>query len=779
MKINFWLLTVLFFLGFSETERKSVVFMIGDSTMADKPTAGNPERGWGQFLPEYFTAGVQIKNLAVNGRSTKSFLKEGRWDSVMKYLKKDDYVFIQFGHNDQKLEDSNRYAAPQTLYRKNLIRFVTDTRSKGATPILVTPVMRRKFDALGKFIDQHGEYPDVVRSVAKEMDVALIDLHAASRTLIEKEGVEGSKKLFLWIDPKHFSATPEGKKDDTHFSAYGAASMASLVCAEIFAKQLTLARYLKPSAHPEKFAFELPKIYEPHFKKDTFNIRDFGAKNNGEFLNTESINRAILTCSRQGGGTVIIPAGLWLTGPIVLQGKVNLHTERGALVLFTEDRKQYPLVLSSYEGVVAARCQSPVSGTDLQDVAITGEGIFHGSGDAWRPVKKGKVTESEWKKLVASGGVLSSDKANWFPSESALKGSVSNNIGKLVPGSQLTDYEDIRDFLRPNMLRLTNCNNVLLEGVSFENSPAWTLHLSMNRHVTIRKVTVKNPAYGQNTDALDLESCANVLVDECSFDTGDDGICIKSGRDEEGRRRGIPTENVIARNTTVYHAHGGFVVGSEMSGGAKNLFVSNCTFIGTDIGLRFKTTRGRGGVVENIYASNIAMKDIAGEAVLFDMYYMAKDPIPLAGEKREMPVIETLPVTEATPVFRNFYFHDIVCKGADKAIFIRGIPEMNISNIQMSNMVMASRKGIECTEAKGIHLSHIRLVTDDTNPLIYLQNCSDMSFTNIEQEGDVKLLFSINGNRSRNIQVSHSELQRVSNKTAFDFGALPSSIVFK
>ncbi len=779
MKNSFWLLLALFILGFSETERKSVVYMIGDSTMANKPTAGNPERGWGQLFPEYFTNELQFKNLAVNGRSTKSFLREGRWDSVMKYLKKDDYVIIQFGHNDQKMDDSNRYAAPQSLYRQNLIRFVTDTRAKGATPILVTPVMRRKFDEQGKFVDQHGEYPGVVKAIAKEMNVTLIDLHASSQSLIEKEGLEGSKKLFLWIEPKHFAAAPEGKKDDTHFSAYGAACIASLVCAEINAKQLSLARYLKPSAHPEKFAFELPKIYEPHFKKDTFNILNFGAKSNGEFLNTEAINHTILTCSQNGGGTVIIPAGLWLTGPIVLQGKVNLHADRGALVLFTEDRKQYPLVLSSYEGVVAARCQSPLSGTDLQDVAITGEGIFHGSGDAWRPVKKGKITESEWKKLIASGGVLSADKTIWFPSEGALKGSVTNNIGKFVPGSRLVDYEDIRDFLRPNMLRLTNCSNVLLEGVSFENSPAWTMHLSMNRHVTIRKVTVKNPAYGQNTDALDLESCANVLVDECSFDTGDDGICIKSGRDEEGRRRGIPTENVIARNTTVYHAHGGFVVGSEMSGGARNLFVSNCTFIGTDIGLRFKTTRGRGGVVENIYAANIFMKDIAGEAVLFDMYYMAKDPIPQAGEKREMPLIETLPVTEATPIFRNFYIHDIVCRGADKAIFIRGIPEMNISNIQMSNMVMVSRKGIECTEAKGINLSHIRLVTDDSNPLIYLQNSSDMVFEDIQHSGEVKLLFSINGNLSRNIQVSHTSLQNVANKTAFDFGAKPSSIVFK
>ena len=195
-----YLLALLMMMGFGVAEKKIHVFMIGDSTMADKPLADNPERGWGQLFPKYFTDEVQIKNNAVNGRSTKSFIKEGRWDSVMKYLQKDDYVFIQFGHNDQKIEDTNRYAAPKTLYRENLIRFVNDTRSKGANPILLTPVMRRKFDTNGKFVDQHGEYPDVVRAIAKEMNVPLIDLHKSSQALIEQHGVEGSKNLFLWID---------------------------------------------------------------------------------------------------------------------------------------------------------------------------------------------------------------------------------------------------------------------------------------------------------------------------------------------------------------------------------------------------------------------------------------------------------------------------------------------------------------------------------------------------------------------------------------------------
>ncbi len=772
-------LLVLTALAFQIPQKPIRIFMIGDSTMADKPLTDNPERGWGQLFPQYFTSDVTIKNHAVNGRSTKSFLKEGRWDTVLKYLQNGDWVFIQFGHNDEKIEDSNRYAAPQTTYRDNLVRFVKETRAKGANPILVTPVMRRKFDAAGKFVDQHGEYPDVVRAIAKEMNVPLIDLHRSSQALIESQGVEGSKKLFLWIDPKHFKTAPDGRKDDTHFSEYGAAEIASLVCNELQQKNIALAQYLKPSIHPEKMVYELPKIYQPHFKKDTFNIATYGAKNDGITLNTAAINKTIEACVKNGGGTVMIPQGLWVTGPIVLQSNIELYAAKGALVSFTPDRTQYPLVKASFEGVDAARCQSPISATNAENIAITGSGIFNGSGNVWRPLKKGKVTDTEWKRLIASGGVLTEDKTGWYPSAGALKASLTADIGKLSSGRELKDFEEIRDFLRPNMLRITNCKNILLEGVTFENSPAWTMHMAVSEHITIKGVTVRNPSYGQNTDALDLESCANILLDGCSFDTGDDGICIKSGRDEEGRKRGVPTENMIAQNCTVYHAHGGFVIGSEMSGGARNLFVSNCTFIGTDIGLRFKTVRGRGGIVEKIYASNIVMKDIPGEAISFDMYYAAKDPVPLAGEKREMPIIETMPVTEATPIFRDFYLNDIICSGAEKGIFIRGIPEMNVRNVQLKNMVLQAKKGIECTEGTDISFINIRLITEESDPLIYLQNSTDIRFDNISYDKNSDVLFSVNGDRTKNVNVTKTDFSKVKAKVAFNFGAVPASIVFK
>lgn len=771
MKNLFFFLSLVLLMAFGLPEKKISVFMIGDSTMADKPLAGNPERGWGQLFPQFFTNQVAIRNYAVNGRSTKSFLREGRWDAVMKLLQKDDYVIIQFGHNDEKINDTNRYAAPHTLYRTNLIRFVNDAVSKGAHPILVTPVMRRKFDEQGNFVDQHGDYPDVVRALAAEMKIPLIDLHRSSEKLITGQGVEGSKKLFLWIDPKHFAAAPNGRKDDTHFSSYGAAEMASLVCREMKEKQIPLSQYLRHSDFAEKDAFEIPIVYQPHFKKDTFSITDYGAVKDGVTLNTKSIQSAIDDCAKNGGGTVLIPAGFWLTGPIVLASNVEIHAKQGALISFTPDKTQYPLISSFFEGVEAARCQSPISAKNAENIAITGKGIWNGSGNVWRPLKKGKVTDSEWKKLIASGGVLSRDKSYWYSSASALLGAEMNDIGKLAQGKQIKDFEAIHDFLRPNMLQFAGCKNILISGATFENSPAWTLHLLMSDQISVQNVTVKNPWYGQNTDGIDLESSSNVLLDGCSFDTGDDGICIKSGRDAEGRKRGMATENVVVKNCTVYHAHGGFVVGSEMSGSARNLFVSNCIFIGTDVGLRFKTTRGRGGVVENIYASHINMKDIAGEAILFDMYYMAKDPVPLDGEKREMPKIEVLPFNEGTPVFKKFFISDIVCDGAECALFIRGIPESQISQIQLSDLNMKTRYGISCTEANRVDFDRLNLIITETDPVVYIQNSAELRFDHLQYKEGAKLLFGVNGNRSYNIQVTNTALKSAEKKAAFDFGA--------
>jgi len=212
-----------------------------------------------------------------------------------------------------------------------------------------------------------------------------------------------------------------------------------------------------------------------------------------------------------------------------------------------------------------------------------------------------------------------------------------------------------------------------------------------------------------------------------------------------------------------------------MSGGARNLFVSNCTFMGTDIGLRFKTTRGRGGVVEKIYISNIAMKDIPGEAILFDMYYMAKDPVPLAGEKREAPKVEVIPVTEATPQFRDFHISHVVCRGAEKAVFIRGLPEMPISGIHMDHLAISARKGIECMEAKDIHLTDVQLFTKDQGPLVTVRGSQDISLNNIRYD-QAGTFMSVQGENTRNIVVTGTAVPKSKESTQFSAGATSKSL---
>ncbi|GGH57560.1 polygalacturonase [Filimonas zeae] len=515
--------------------------------------------------------------------------------------------------------------------------------------------------------------------------------------------------------------------------------------------------------HTASFAQPLPAVKQVSFKRDTINIKAYGAVADGVTLNTVAINKAIEACSKKGGGVVVVPNGFWLTGPVVLKSNVNLHLKTNAILQFTQDFNQYPLVKSNWEGLDQMRNQSPLSADGQQNIAVTGTGIIDGGGDAWRMVKRDKLTETQWKRLVASGGIVGEDGKNWYPTEKNLKGSKMKNPGEIKEGKTAEFYESIKDYLRPNLLVFIGCKKVLLEGVTFQNSPAWNLHPLLCEDLTVRNVYVKNPWYAQNGDGIDLESCKNVIIENSTFDVGDDGICIKSGRDEAGRKRGVPTENVIVRNCVVYHAHGGFVIGSEMSGGARNIYVSDCSFIGTDIGLRFKTTRGRGGVVEKIYCNNINMKDIPGEAILFDMYYAAQDPVPLAGEKRDAPKVQLLPVTEATPVFRDFHISNVVCDGASKAIFIRGLPEMNISDIYLSDVTVKAEKGIDIQEAKNIQLNNIQLKAAKTSPLIYISNGNKVNFTRIGYE-KADVLMEVSGANSGNITVNGTDVNKAAKK---------------
>ncbi len=513
----------------------------------------------------------------------------------------------------------------------------------------------------------------------------------------------------------------------------------------------------------------LPTVKETSFKRDTFDIRKYGALADGNRLNTESINNAITACNKSGGGVVMVSAGLWMTGPVEMKSNVNLYLQNGALLLFTTDKSKYALVEGSYEGKPAARNQSPIWGKNLGNIAITGQGIIDGNGDAWRAVGKGQLTPGEWKAKMASGGVLNKDSSSWYPSAQFLKARDEGRSMLLAPGKPLSSFEDMKDFLRPNLVVFTNCKRVLLEGVIFQNSAAWCLHPLMCEDLVIRNVTVKNPEYAQNGDGMDIESCSNFLIENSILDVGDDAICIKSGKDEEGRKRGMPTQNGIIRNNTIYKGHGGVVIGSEMSGGARNIFVENCTFMGTDKGLRFKSARGRGGVVENIYARNLAMNNIVDEAIFFDLFYSVT--FATDGVRNTNPEL-----SEATPVFRNMVFENIVCNGAKKGIFIRGLPEMPVSGITIKNCTLNSKIGAELIDAAGISFENIRFNTMGNEVVLKLDNVNGFKVSGLGYLAAKEKVFRISGNRTRAIDLVNAGIT-ITAKNAEVMGDVPKDAV--
>ena len=499
--------------------------------------------------------------------------------------------------------------------------------------------------------------------------------------------------------------------------------------------------------------FSMPLVKVPVFKNNKVSVEKFGGVGDGITLNTNAFAKSMDALAAKGGGTLIVPKGIWFTGPIVFRSNINMHLEKGAVILFSPDFNLYPIVETIFEGLDTRRCQSPISGRNLVNVAITGQGSINGYGEAWRPLKKNKVTASQWKKMIGAGGVVKNNDT-WYPSESSFKGSQISDMN--VPRQNLTEQEwlEIKDFLRPVMVSFIECKNVYLQGVLFENSPSWNLHPLMCENVILDGLFVRNPGYSQNGDGLDLESCRNSIIVNCTFDVGDDGICIKSGKDEPGRRRARPTENVIVDNCKVFQGHGGFVVGSEMSGGVRNISVKNCQFLGTDVGLRFKSTRGRGGVVENIYISDIYMFNIETESFLFDLYYGGKSAVETLEDGDVTPTEEKLlPVTEETPVFRNIFVKNLVSRNARRAMLFNGLPEMKINNIQIEDINITAQYGAELSNSKDIVFKNVHIVPQNGSALI-LKDVENFISENFTYPSGLEKPIDLKQNGNSNISIS-------------------------
>lgn len=443
--------------------------------------------------------------------------------------------------------------------------------------------------------------------------------------------------------------------------------------------------------------FQKFDIQKPQISENEYVITRYGAVSGGEVSNTEAFAQAMEAASKSGG-KVVVPDGIWLTGPIELKSGVELHLEDNALIVFDKSREEYPLIETDYEGVKRIRATSPIYANYATDIAITGKGIIDGSGHLWRPVKQFKVTERQWKGMLQESPYVWGNKEGgiWAPTQSIYEG---RNFGEVFPDHEgaLSEAAPYYDFYRPVMVSLKHCKRVLIEDVLLQNSPAWCIHPYFCEDLTVKGARVNNPYHAQNGDGIDIDSCKNVEVCYCNFSTGDDGICIKSGKDREARKIVGPCENIHIHHCYVGHSHGGFVIGSEMSRGVRNVLVEDCTFIDSDIGIRMKSTIGRGGVVENITVRNINMVNMLQEAVIMTMNYVHHnmnyhEPI----EESEDP--------EDIPVFRDILVENCVCKGAKVAVKIAGLPDrpQTIHDVRFKKCNFVADREKELTDCANI-----------------------------------------------------------------------------
>lgn len=420
-----------------------------------------------------------------------------------------------------------------------------------------------------------------------------------------------------------------------------------------------------------------------------FNITQFGAIPDGVTSCTNAFRSAINACHKAGGGTVYVPAGRFLTGSIKLISNINLNLDSGSILIFSNDISEYPIITSRWEGVQTLVYSSCIYGENEENISITGRGKLDGQGEFW------------WDMMI--------NKENLYP--------------------------------RPKLISFDSCKNILIEGVTLINSPSWTVNPIQCVNVTIDKISIKNPKDSPNTDGINPESCKNVHISNCHIDVGDDCITIKSGTEDTTPR--VPCENITITNCTMVHGHGAVVIGSEMSGDVRNVTISNCIFEGTDRGIRMKSRRGRGGIIEDIRINNIVMKDVLCPFIA-NLYYFCGPK----GKDKYVWDKSPYPVTYKTPSFRRIHFSNITAREVSAAAgFLYGLSEMYVEDVSfdnisiamaedsepgmpdmMSNLAPMSQRGFFCSNVKDITFNNVT-ISNHIGPAFYVENAINIEFS--------------------------------------------------
>ncbi|MGZ3923816.1 MAG: glycoside hydrolase family 28 protein, partial [Flavisolibacter sp.] len=472
-----------------------------------------------------------------------------------------------------------------------------------------------------------------------------------------------------------------------------------------------------------------------------YNVLNYGAKNDSSKIATKAIAAAIDAASKKGGGTIYFPAGKYLTGPIHLKSNITIFIDAGAELHFSDNfDDDLPMVESRYEGVDVRSFSPLFYAYKAENISIIGRGLINGHGQKW------------WNYVLAFDDTKPRNK--WqkiFDAE---------NRRIIMPDDSA---QTKRGFLRPPFIQPMYCRNVRVEGITIINSPFWTVNPEFCENVTVDGVTINNP-HSPNTDGINPESCKYVHISNCHISVGDDCITIKSGRDIPGRTKAAPAENYTITNCTMLAGHGGVVIGSEMSGGVRKIVISNCVFDGTDRGIRIKTTRGRGGVVEDIRVDNIIMKNIGQQAIVLDMMYA------------NMP---TEPVSERTPQFRNIHLSNITAQ-TNEAIFINGLAERAVEDVTFSDIQFDGQRGANIKEANGIEFHNVRITTKEgssviaenvkglvldgvrtlnpiaSKPTIDLKNVQEVFVYNAFVDKPTPVYLHVSGNKTKNVVLKNN-----------------------
>jgi polygalacturonase len=461
----------------------------------------------------------------------------------------------------------------------------------------------------------------------------------------------------------------------------------------------------------------MPQLDRPQFPDRVFNIQDHGAVAGGQTKNTEAIAKAITAAARSGGGTVLVPAGTWLTGAIHLDNNINLQLAEGAVLLFSQDFDDYlPAVLSRHEGVDCLKYSSFVYANGKTNIAITGQGTLEGQGKPW-----------------------------WV-SEKKLRALDAKTLEQLADENVPVEQRSVH--LRPAFFQPIHCRNVLVEGVTFRFGAFWTIQPTYCENVIVRGVKIVTQGdYGHapNGDGVNPDSCRNVLIEYCDLETGDDCVTLKSGRAADGLRVAQPLENVVVRHCRTGQGHGGITVGSETSGGIRNVHVHDCASSGTDRGVLIKTARGRGAVIENLWFENLTMGRIKAEAIRLHML-------------RYTPRFPVFPVTETTPRLRNIHFRNITCEQAGgDAIQMVGLPELPMSDIQFANIAIKSATGVNCTDARNVLFKEVG-IQPLKGPVFDITDSSSITLENLRLPERAALLLKVSGPSAQNIRLRETDL---------------------